>query len=31
MTTITVVLSLTCNHSALCVCRSHASFSWLFN
>ena len=19
----------TCNHSALCVCRSHASFSWL--
>jgi len=29
MTILAVVLSLTCNHSALCVCRLHASFSWL--
>ena len=23
------VVSFICNHNALCVCRSHASFSWL--
>jgi len=31
MTTLAVVLSVACNHSGLCVWRSHESFSWLLN